>query len=58
MWQLYCFLSPKNKWTEEFDSYEEACARILEMKPELEKLDSFLLIINDPDGTQVQSVNK
>lgn len=50
--------SADNKWTEEFSTYDEVVARIVEMKSELEELDSFLLIINNPSGTQVQSVSK
>lgn len=58
MWQLYSMYSADNKWTEEFSTYDEVVARIVEMKSELEELDSFLLIINNPSGTQVQSVSK
>jgi hypothetical protein len=58
MWQLYCMYGDDNKWTESYESYDEVCSRISDMKPELMELPSFLLIINDPDGTQVQSVSK
>jgi hypothetical protein len=58
MWQLYCMYGDTNKWTELYESYDEVCSRIADMKSELMELSSFLLIINDPDGTQVQSVSK
>lgn len=58
MYQLYCFFAVDNKWTEEFDTYQEVCDRIVEMKPELEALDSYLLIVNNPSGTQIQTVSK
>jgi hypothetical protein len=47
-----------NKWTESYSTYNEIVKRIVEMEAELSEQDCFLLIINDPSGTQVQSVSK
>lgn len=58
MYQLYCYFSPEDKYTEDYDTYEEVVARIEEMKPQLEELTHYLLIINDPEGTQIQTVTK
>lgn len=58
MYQVYFFYSSENKWTENFNSYEDAVAKIATMKTELEARSSFTIIIIDPDGTQIQSVTK
>ena len=58
MYQLYVFFNVDNKWIEDFETYEEVTNRIIEMKPELEAASSYLLIVNDPEGTQIQSVTK
>lgn len=58
MWQLYIYFDADNKWDELYDTYELVVTRVAAMKPELEAASSFTLSINDPSGTQIQSVNK
>lgn len=58
MYQVYFFFGPGNKWTEGFNSYEEAVTRIVEMKDDLETRTSFTISIIGPDGTQIQKVSK